>query len=59
MWRFWNDLPTAGDWAIFDRSWYRRVLEDSLEEAVGKHEVMQAREDIRQFEQQLADSAAR
>ena len=31
MWRFWNKLPAAGDWAIFDRSWYRRVLEDYLE----------------------------
>ena len=58
MWRFWNKLPAAGDWAIFDRSWYRRVLEDYLEGAIDKHEVLQAREDIRQFEQQLADSGA-
>ncbi len=58
MWRFWNKLPAAGDWAIFDRSWYRHVLEDYLEGAVGKHEVLQARDDIRQFEQQLADSGA-
>ena len=58
MWRFWNKLPAAGDWAIFDRSWYRRVLEGSVEEAVGKREVLQAGEDIRQFEQQLADSGA-
>ncbi len=58
MWRFWNKLPAAGDWAIFDRSWYRRVLEGYLEGAIDKHEVLQAREDIRQFEQQLADSGA-
>ena len=35
MWRFWNKLPAAGDWAIFDRSWYRHVLEDYLEETIG------------------------
>jgi polyphosphate kinase 2 (PPK2 family) len=58
MWRFWNKSPAAGDWAIFDRSWYRRVLEDPLEGTVAKHEVLQAMEDIRQFEQQLADSGA-
>ena len=43
MWRFWNKLPAAGDWAIFDRSWYRRVLEDCLEGTIDEHEVMQAR----------------
>ena len=58
MWRFWNKLPAAGDWAIFDRSWYRHVLEDYLEGAIDEHEVLQARDDIRQFEQQLADSGA-
>ncbi|MEI8372834.1 MAG: polyphosphate:AMP phosphotransferase [Planctomycetota bacterium] len=58
MWRFWNNLPAAGDWAIFDRSWYRRGLEDYLEESVNKHQVLQALEDIRQFEQELADSGA-
>jgi len=58
MWRYWNKLPAAGDWAIFDRSWYRHVLEDYLEEAIGTHEVLQAREDIRQFEQQLVDGGA-
>ena len=58
MWRFWNRLPAAGDWAIFDCSWYRRVLEDFFDKSVGKQEVLQARDDIRQFEQQLADSGA-
>jgi len=58
LWRFWNKLPAAGDWAIFDRSWYRRGLEDDLENTVGKQEVLQALDDIRQFEQGLADSGA-
>ncbi len=63
MWRFWTKLPAAGDWAIFDCSWYRRVLSDYVEETVGERaadqrEAMQATEDIRQFEQQLADGGA-
>ncbi len=58
MWRFWTKLPAAGEWAICDRSWYRHVLEDYLEGAIDKHEVPQAREDIRQFEQELSDSGA-
>jgi len=58
LWRFWNKLPAAGDWAIFDRSWYRRGLEDHLENTIDEQEVMQALDDIRQFEQQLADSGA-
>ena len=28
LWRFWSALPTDGTFAIFDRSWYRRVLGD-------------------------------
>src|SRR4051795_8113172 len=28
--RFWRQLPSAGDTAIFHRSWYRRVLDDRL-----------------------------
>ena len=58
MWRFWNKLPGAGEWAIFDRSWYRHVLEDYLEGEIDEREVVQARDDVRQFEQQVADSGA-
>ena len=26
LWRFWNRLPANGNIAVFDRSWYGRVL---------------------------------
>ena len=26
LWRFWLKLPARGEWAIFDRSWYGRVM---------------------------------
>ena len=31
MWRFWNALPEGGSIAIFDRSWYGRVLVERVE----------------------------
>jgi polyphosphate kinase 2 (PPK2 family) len=58
MWRFWNDLPAAGDWAIFDRSWYGRVLAGRVENEVPRRQWNKAYSDIRQFEQELADSGA-
>jgi polyphosphate kinase 2 (PPK2 family) len=58
MWRFWTDLPAAGQWAIFDRSWYGRVLADRVEGEVSHEQCCQAYQDIRQFEQGLSDSGA-
>ena len=58
MWRFWNRLPLAGDWSIFERSWYRRVLDERIHATAAEGEWKQAMGDIRQFEQQLADSGA-
>ena len=31
LWRFWQRLPPAGNWAIFDRTWYGRVLVERIE----------------------------
>ena len=31
LWRFWQRLPKAGEVAIFDRSWYGRVLVERVE----------------------------
>ena len=31
LWRFWRDLPPAGKFVIFDRTWYGRVLVERLE----------------------------
>ncbi|MBL7224113.1 MAG: phosphate--AMP phosphotransferase [Candidatus Brocadiae bacterium] len=58
MWRFWNTLPADGSFAIFDRSWYGRVLIGRMEKIVSKTECAQAYEDIQEFERQLADSGA-
>ncbi|MEI2643704.1 MAG: hypothetical protein V9G10_15685 [Candidatus Nanopelagicales bacterium] len=31
LWRFWRDLPAAGQFVIFDRTWYGRVLVERIE----------------------------
>lgn len=55
LWRFWIRTPARGRVAIFDRSWYRRVLTDRVEKTIGKTEVLQSYDDIRSFERHLAD----
>jgi len=31
LWRFWQKLPAPGNWAVFDRTWYGRVLVERIE----------------------------
>ncbi len=54
LWRFWINTPANGRQAIFDRSWYRRVLNDRVDGTVEGGELQQAFQDIRSFERQLA-----
>ena len=58
MRRFWTALPANGDFAIFDRSWYGRVLLERVERMTPRREWKQAYDDVQQFEQQLAESGA-
>jgi AMP-polyphosphate phosphotransferase len=57
MWRFWNLLP-GGEMAIFDRSWYRRILEGRVRGSMSEAECRLAYEEIFHFEQMLADAGA-
>jgi polyphosphate kinase 2 (PPK2 family) len=56
LWRFWRALPAAGKLAIFDRSWYGRVLVERVEGLIPKGQWEHAYEEIREFERQLADA---
>ncbi len=58
MWRFWSALPAAGLWAIFDRSWYRRALEERIGGEIDEAAAMRTLVDARQFERELALSGA-
>ncbi|HXR06818.1 MAG TPA: polyphosphate:AMP phosphotransferase [Candidatus Acidoferrum sp.] len=55
LWRFWRHLPPAGMVAIFDRSWYGRVLVERVEKFAAEEEWKRAYLEINDFEEQLAD----
>ena len=56
LWRFWKAVPAAGSFAIFDRSWYGRVLVERVEGLTPEPTWRRAYDDILQFERQLADT---
>jgi AMP-polyphosphate phosphotransferase len=58
MWRYWRAQPAAGVWALFDHSWYRRVLVERLEEHIATDQWQAAYSDILQFEQELSNAGA-
>ena len=53
LWRFWNTLPRDGYIAIFDRSWYGRVLVERIEGFCTQPQWERAYEEINQFEWDL------
>ncbi|MDZ7853767.1 MAG: polyphosphate kinase [Halomonas sp.] len=52
-WRFWRRLPADGRIALFDRSWYGRVLVERVEELAPEAAWRRAYGEIREFERQL------
>ena len=54
LWRFWTRLPKTGHIAIFDRSWYGRVMVERLEGFCSREEWTRAYDEINEFEQALA-----
>jgi AMP-polyphosphate phosphotransferase len=59
LWRFWQRLPAPGNWAVFDRSWYGRVLVERIEDFCSKQEWKRAYREINEFERQLTDDGVR
>ncbi len=55
LWRFWRHLPRAGRVAIFDRSWYGRVLVERVEGFADEAAWQRAYGEINNFEDQLID----
>jgi polyphosphate kinase 2 (PPK2 family) len=54
LWRFWHALPARGRIAVFDRSWYGRVLVERVEGYATEAEWRRAYAEINDFERQLA-----
>lgn len=55
LWRFWTKMPSKGRIAIYDSSWYRKVLIDRFDKKTKKKEVADAYRSICSFEEQLTD----
>lgn len=55
LWRFWTKMPEKGRIAIYDSTWYRKVLIDRFEKKTKKDKVQEAYESIQSFERQVTD----
>lgn len=53
LWRFWRRIPARGSTAVFDRSWYGRVLVERVEKLTPQEDWSRAYGEINDFERQL------
>ena len=53
LWRFWMKMPARGRIAIYDSSWYRKVLIDRFDKKISDKDVEKAYRSILSFEEQL------
>jgi polyphosphate:AMP phosphotransferase len=58
LWRFWTRLPKDGHVAIFDRTWYGRVMVERLEGFCSENDWQRAYNEINEFEKELYDWGA-
>ena len=58
LWRFWTRLPKDGHIAIFDRTWYGRVMVERLEGFCSENDWRRAYNEINEFEKELSDWGA-
>lgn len=58
LWRFWTRLPKTGHIAIYDRTWYGRVMVERLEGFCSENDWQRAYNEINEFEQDLVDWGA-
>lgn len=58
LWRFWEKFPKDGHMAIFDRTWYGRVLVERVEGFATEQEWKRAYQEINDMEAHLVKSGA-
>lgn len=56
LWRFWEHVPKEGHMAIFDRTWYGRVLVERVEGFATEEEWKRAYNEINHMEEHIAKS---
>jgi polyphosphate kinase 2 (PPK2 family) len=59
LYRFWERLPPNGGIAVFDRSWFGRVLVERVEGLTPKRDWQRAYDEINEFERMLIDDGTR
>ncbi len=59
LWRFWKHVPERGSIAIFDRSWYGRVLVERVRGLTAPEDWKRAYAEIVEFERQLTEQGLR
>jgi polyphosphate kinase 2 (PPK2 family) len=59
MQRFWVRVPRSGEIAVFDRSWYGRVLVERVAGLIPEADWRRAYDEINRFEQMLVDEGMR
>ncbi len=55
LWRFWSRLPGWGGMAVYDRSWYGRVLVERVEDFATREQWLRAYDEINHYERSLTD----
>jgi polyphosphate:AMP phosphotransferase len=55
LWRFWQHVPKPGTIAIFDRSWYGRVLVERVRGFAAAPQWRRAYDEICEFERELTE----
>lgn len=58
LWRFWKKVPPYGVVAVFDRSWYGRVLVERVEKFATREEWKRAYGEINDFERTLMEDGS-
>lgn len=58
LWRFWRTFPPVGSIAVYDRSWYGRVLVERVEGLATEDEWMRAYDEIIDMEHTLIHGGA-
>lgn len=58
LWRFWRNMPKDGHVAIFDRTWYGRVMVERIEGFCTPFEWQRAYQEINDMEASLAHHGA-
>lgn len=58
LWRFWKEIPKDGHIAIFDRTWYGRVMVERVEGFCSELEWHRAYQEISELENSLVNHGA-